>query len=76
MAAYRVYKERKTYDTITVDQLAERLQVKQTKAYEIMKAIRSVSDTLGISGMCHKQDYEAWKKSRYGQGKTEKEKRE
>lgn len=53
-------------DTITTAQLGKRLQVGINKAQEIMCAIKSVSDTLSISGLCHEQDYEYWKKVRLG----------
>lgn len=32
-------------------------EVEQTTAYKIMKAVRSVSDRLGIKGIIHKKDY-------------------
>ena len=32
-------------------------EVEQTTAYKIMRAVRSVSDRLGIKGIIHKKDY-------------------
>lgn len=53
-------------DTLTVAQLGKLLQVGTNKAQEIMRAIKSVSDTMPVSGICHKQDYEYWKSIRLG----------
>lgn len=61
--------EMERIETITIEQLMARLQIGRTKAYEIMAGIKSVSDTLGISGMCHEQDYQAWLRSRLGKTK-------
>ena len=57
-------------DTITTEQLAGRLQIGRSKAIEIMNAIKSVSDTFGVCGMIHKQDYIFYLD--YRRGKTKK----
>ena len=56
-------------ETITTKQLAGILQIGETRASQTMNAIKSVSDTLGITGLCHKQDYEYWKAQRLGKVK-------
>ena len=60
-------------DTITTKQLAERLQIGQSKAQEVMRGIKAVSDTLGISGLIHEQDYAEYLRQRLGS--TEKKRR-
>jgi len=56
-------------DTITTAQLAEMLQIGTTKATQIMAGIKSISDTLGIAGICHRQDYDLWLKVRLGKNR-------
>lgn len=56
-------------ETITTEQLSCMLQVCRTKAIDIMASIKSVSDTLGICGIIHKQDYDYWLKQRLGKTK-------
>ena len=50
--------------TYTTEQMAEILQVCPKNAQQVMREIKSVSDTLKITGLVHKQDYEAWLKVR------------
>ena len=52
--------------TYTTEQISSLLQVCTGKAQQIIREIKSVSDTLRISGVVHKQDYEAWLASRLG----------
>ncbi|HHW89648.1 MAG TPA: hypothetical protein GX745_01920 [Clostridiales bacterium] len=60
-------------ETITTEQLADMLQTGMTKAQEKMREIKSVSDILQISGMCHKKDYEYWVQLRLGKVKEQKD---
>ena len=53
-------------DTLTTAQLAELLQVGATSASKIMREIKSASDTLGIAGLIHVQDYNYWLNQRLG----------
>lgn len=55
-------------DTYTTKQMADLLQVGMTSAGKVMREIKSVSDTLGITGLVHVQDYEYWLKERLGKG--------
>lgn len=57
-------------DTYTTKQIAELLQVGMTAAGRVMREIKSESDTLGISGIVHVQDYNYWLKVRLGKGKN------
>lgn len=57
-------------DTYTTKQIAELLQVGATTASRVMREIKSVSDTLGISGLVHVQDYNYWLQVRLGKGKN------
>lgn len=52
--------------TYTTEQMCQLLQVSTGKAQQVMREIKSVSDTLRISGVVHKQDYEAWLSARKG----------
>ena len=56
-------------ETITTKQLGNILQIGETKACNMMNAIKSVSDTLGITGLCHRQDYDYWLAQRLGKTK-------
>lgn len=53
-------------EVLTTKDLAEILCIGKTKAYQIMREIRYVSDTLKISGIVHRQDYEAYLEARKG----------
>lgn len=55
-------------DTYTTKQIAELLQVGATTAGRVMREIKSESDTLGISGIVHVQDYRYWLSIRLGKG--------
>lgn len=55
-------------DTYTTKQIAELLQVGSTTAGRVMREIKSESDTLGISGLVHVQDYKYWLGVRLGKG--------
>lgn len=44
-------------EVFTYEDIMTLCSVKQTTAYKIMKAIRSVSDRLKIKGIVHKKDY-------------------
>lgn len=50
--------------TYTTEQVSEMLQIGTANAQKVMREIKSVSDTLRIAGVVHKQDYEAWLKVR------------
>lgn len=54
-------------ESIKTEQLAEMLQLSDDQARQVMREIKSVSDTFGFKGICHKQDYEMWKAVRRGQ---------
>lgn len=47
-------------EVFSVKDICVLLGCKTDKAYDFIKAIRSISDTLGWAGHCHKKDYEAW----------------
>lgn len=53
-------------ETITTKQLSELLQVGEATAQKLMQGIKGVSDTMGVSGICHRQDYELWLETRKG----------
>lgn len=55
-------------DTYTTKQIAELLQIGATSAGKVMREIKSVSDTLGIAGLVHVQDYKYWLSVRLGKG--------
>lgn len=46
-----------TKEVFTTQDIMVICGVKDVTAYKIMKAIRSVSDRLGIKGIIHKKDY-------------------
>lgn len=55
-------------DTYTTKQIAKLLQIGITSAGKVMREIKSVSDTLGIAGIVHVQDYNYWLSARLGKG--------
>ena len=57
-------------EIITSEDICVMFEVSKDTAYAFINGIKSVSDTLGIVGKVHKQDYELWLQSRLG--KTEK----
>lgn len=44
-------------EVLTKQDIMDICGVKDVTAYKIMKAVRSVSDRLGIKGIIHKKDY-------------------
>lgn len=54
--------------TLTRNEIAELLNVGISNANKIMREIKSVSDTLRISGLVHIQDYQFWLDLRRGKG--------
>ena len=54
-------------EVLTVSDFKQMFEISDNKAYEIVASIKSVSDTLGIAGKVHKQDYDFWLKKRLGQ---------
>lgn len=50
----------------TTKDIMEMFSVKQTKASELIQAIKSVSDITGITGRVHKLDYEKWIQAKSG----------
>jgi len=57
-------------EVINAEDLAQMLDVSKTTAYNFIAGIKSVSDTLGLSGKVHRQDYELWLKERLGKTKN------
>lgn len=57
---------------LTVDDIADMFGVAKSTAYDYIAGIRAVSDTLGLSGKVHIQDYEFWLKDRLGRVKESK----
>ncbi len=55
-------------ETYTTKQIGELLQIGESSAGKVMREIKSVSDTLGISGIVHVQDYNYWLQVRLGKG--------
>ncbi|HEY8424134.1 MAG TPA: hypothetical protein VIL23_05190 [Clostridia bacterium] len=53
-------------EILTVDDIVQMFDVSKNKAYDFINSIKSASDTLGIPGKVHKQDYEYWLKMRLG----------
>lgn len=47
-------------EIVNNDDLQQRLGIKRTKACQIMREIKSVSDILGIAGRVHERDYQIW----------------
>ena len=56
-------------DTYTTKQIAGLLQIGLTSAGKVMREIKAESDTLGIAGLVHVQDYNYWLQVRRGKGK-------
>lgn len=54
MTAQEILEQKEVF---TYEDIMTLCNVKQTTAYKIMKAIRSVSDRLKIKGIVHKKDY-------------------
>ena len=50
----------KDNEVIRAIDFANELGVSKATAYKIIRQIKSVSDTLGISGMVHQVDYQAY----------------
>ena len=58
--------EKEAYDA---DDIKALLGVGESKAYEVIREVRHVSDALGTAGICHKLDYELWKEYKIEQAK-------
>jgi len=61
-------------EVYNVDDIAEMFDISKDTAYDYIRSIKSVSDTLGLAGKVHKQDYEFWLKERLGK-QVERQKR-
>lgn len=60
-------------ETLTTEQLGELLQIGTANAQKIMREIKSMSDTLRISGVVHIQDYQYWLSARLGNKQAHKQ---
>lgn len=68
-ATSNVMHAKRMKEIITADDIAVMFEVSKTKAYGFINAIKLVSDTLGLAGKVHKQDYEMWIEARKGLAK-------
>lgn len=59
-------------ETYTTEQIGALLQVGTARAQQIIREIKSVSDTLGVSGIIHVQDYKYWLSLRLGKATSNK----
>lgn len=50
----------KDKEVIRAKDFVEELKISKATAYKLIRQIKSVSDTLGISGMVHQVDYQAF----------------
>ncbi len=62
-------------DVLCVDDIAAMFCVSKDTAYDYIAGIRAVSDTLGMAGKVHRQDYEYWLKMRIGKSYNNKDER-
>lgn len=56
-------------EVLDVEDIKIMFDVSKNVAYNFILSIKSASDTLGLSGKVHKQDYEYWLKARLGKTK-------